>query len=212
MFQKLLESRENDDDLLYGQVVVIAARWVLVVAGLLLALWAPEAITNPEAAGAMVKLQVQVVLILGLAMANFFLHAQVLMKKPLLTSVAYAASAVDIAVISLIVIVGEGFQSGAFVFYFPAVLAISVAFRTGVAFTLTAAAVLTYGLIGLPAINSGDSSAVLVARMLMLAAVAVCGNVYYRNEAGRRQAAEETRSSLQRMDVQELPAHPQLSR
>ena len=64
---------ETADDLAHGQVVIIAARWVLVVAGLILALWDPAPIA---------ELRFQIVFILGLAMVNFYLQAQVLMRRP----------------------------------------------------------------------------------------------------------------------------------
>jgi hypothetical protein len=183
-------------------MVIIAARWMLVGAGLLLALWNPEALTNPDAMG---DLRIQVTLILGLAVANFFLHAQVLMRKPVLAPVAYAASAADIAVISLVVVVNGGFDADPFVFYFPAVLALSVAFRTKVAFTFAGAAIAIYGLISLGTTTS-DDGAVLITRMLMIAAVAVCGNVYWRTERDRRLVGAKTREELRAQVRQEAVA------
>ena len=182
----LKERFESPEELNHGQAVVIAARWILVGAGLLLALW------NPDALG---ELRVQIMLILGLAVGNFFLHSQVLMKKPVSAPVAYAASAADIAVISLIVIAGGGFHSGTYVFFFPALLGLSVAFRTEVTYTLAGAAIVLYGLIALPAL-AGTAGAVLATRLLMMAAIAVCGNVYWRSERDRRRAAVETRDEL----------------
>jgi hypothetical protein len=176
------------EDLQQGQVVIIAARWVLVAAGLLLAAW------NPAELG---ELRVQIVLILGLAVANFFLHTRVLMGRPIHATVVYAASAVDIAVVSLIIIAGDGFASGAFVFYFPALLALSVAFKTEATIVFTGAAIAVYGVIATASvITEGDDWATLIARLMMIAGVAVCGNVYWRIERDRRRAAEEAREEL----------------
>ena len=196
---------KSNEDLAYGQMVIIAARWMLVGAGLLLALWNPEALINPENPDAMGDLRVQVTLILCLAMVNFFLHAQVLMRKPVLAPVAYAASAGDIAVISLSVLVGGGFDANPFVFYFPAVLALSVAFRTQVTFTFAGAAIAAYGLISLGTMGA-DDSATLITQLLMIAAVAFCGNVYWRSERVRRRAAAETREELRAQVRQEVIA------
>jgi len=124
MLRSLMNRTETTDDLAHGQVVIIAARWILVMAGLVLALW------NPAAMG---ELQTQVVLLLGLAGVNFFLHARLLMGRPISTPVVYAASVADLTVISIAIIVGGGFDSGLYVFYFPALLAVSVAFRGEVA-------------------------------------------------------------------------------
>ena len=178
---------EPSEDLHHGQIVVIAARWMLVGAGLLLALWNPAAV--PE-------LKVQLMLILGLAVANFFLHSRVLMGRQVMPAVAYMASAVDIGVISMIIAVGGGFESGAYVFYFPALLALSVAYRTEVTFVFTGAAMVLYGLIASAGILGAEDGATVVTRLLILAAVAVCGNVFYRTERDRRKVAEQTREEL----------------
>jgi hypothetical protein len=170
------------EELTHGQHVIVAARWILVGAGLLLALWNPEA---------MPELRVQIAMILGLAMANFFLHSRLLMGKPVPPAVAYGATAVDIAVISVLVIADGGLASGLYVFYFPALLALSVAFRTEVTAVFAASAIGIYGVVGLPGVVVAEDGAALVTRMLMLAAVAVCGNVYWRVERDRRSAAAE---------------------
>ena len=204
MIEKFKSRAEGAEDLAHGQVVVIAARWILVVAGLGLALISPEAFTNPDAVG---ELRVQIMLIMGLAVANFFLHAQVLMKRPVNAAVAYGSSVVDIAVISLIIIAGNGYDSGAFVFYFPAVLAMSVAFRTEVAFSLAAGAIAVYGAIASPTLLNGEDGATFTTRLLMLAAIAVCGNVYWRVERDRRDQAAKTSGVLQPVDVEAVRTH-----
>lgn len=182
MFSNPNSHGEQTADLAHGQVVIIAARWVLVVAGLMLALW------NPDSLG---ELQVSIVLILGLAVANFFLHAQVLMGKQTLAPVAYAASAADITVISLVLAVGGGFDTIPFVFYFPALLAISVAYPTRVVAAFTGGAVTIYDLIS-TFTAPADEAAVVLTNILMLGAVAVCGHVYSRIESDRRSSGGET--------------------
>ena len=115
-----MRSRESADDLNYGQMVIIAAIWVLVASGLFLALWSPTSV---------VHLRVLIVVILGLSIANFYLHTQVLQRRPALVSVVYGASAVDLISISVIILALGGFDAPHYVFYFPAILAFSVAFR-----------------------------------------------------------------------------------
>ena len=119
MTNKLRISPQDPEDLMYGQSVIVSARWILVVSGLFLALWNP---------GPMSELRVQILFILLLAVANFYLQAQLLMQKPANSGVVYFASAADLAVISVMVILGGGFESNVYVFYFPALLALSVAF------------------------------------------------------------------------------------
>src|SRR5262245_43492587 len=56
-----------------GQLVIVTARWVLVLAGLLLALWSP---------GPIGQIRLHVLTLLILAVGNFYLHAQLLMRRP----------------------------------------------------------------------------------------------------------------------------------
>ena len=175
----LLRLVRGDPDLAHGQMVIIWARWVLVVAGLVLSLWDPTGITD---------LRIQVALVLALAGANFYLHSQVLMRRPAIAPVAYAASAADLAVITLIIFAGDRFASTLFVFYFPAILAYSVAFRTEVTGILTAAVIGIYWVLAMVT-GGGDSPEVLAIRMLMMAGVAFCGNLYWRVERDRRRAS-----------------------
>ncbi len=187
---------ESTDDLAYGQVVIIAARWVLIVAGLVLALWITDDTSN---------LAVQLVVILGLAVGNFYLHSQVLQRRPAMSAVVYAASAGDLTVISLLVGMGGGLESGLFVFYFPAILALSVAFHPRVTAFFAGTTILVYGVIGASTL-SGASGEVLVTRLIMLAAVAVCGSIYWQIERSRRETAAERQESLEAQVRREVPA------
>ena len=179
MFEKVVSRATQGRNVAEGQTVIIAARWILVLAGLMLAVWDPAEIG---------ELRMQIILILGLAGANFYLHAQILTRKPLLPGVALAASAADIAVISLIII-AQGGDSTLFVFYFPALLVISVAFRPLVTVTFAGVAIAIYGMIFAGNFPDVDGQ-VLVTRMLMMAGVAVCGAVYWRLEGNRRREDE----------------------
>ena len=125
-----------------------------------------------------------------------------LMRKPVLAPVVYAASAADIVAISLIVIAGDGYLSPLFVFYLPAVLAISVAFRTEAVVAFTGAAILIYWIISASAFAGVDGVAVAT-RMVVIAGVAVCGNAYWRIERDRRRAAAEMNPSVAADGVQE---------
>src|SRR5712692_9551752 len=75
------------NDLAYGQFVIVTARWILVAAGLLLALWLAESVET---------LRLKVPVILLLAVGNFYVHAGLLRKRPLRDEIAQLASAADI--------------------------------------------------------------------------------------------------------------------
>ena len=187
-------SDEASEDLSAGQIVIITARWVLILAGLIFAL-------APPFPSDLVQLEVNVVVIIVLAMANFFLHMQVLGKRPTLDSVVYASAAVDIAVISIIILTqvaiqgpAAGFTSTIYVFYFPALLAISVAFPRSMTVLYTGATMAIYALIAVG--GSGGDSPVILARLLMMAAVAFVGARYLGIEADRRWTAAQAQQEL----------------
>jgi hypothetical protein len=174
------------EDLALGQGVIVAARWLLVASGLGLAVIAP-----PSAG----TLRTQVLLILALAVCNFALQAQLLRRRRTLAAVAYAASAADIAIITALVVAAGGFGSGLYVFYFPAVLALSVAFPLALTVGYVAAvlaATLGVAWLTMPAGAEPD----LLIRCLMIAAVALCGVVYADIERRRRQRLIEPQEEV----------------
>src|SRR5205085_11412245 len=108
-------------ELARGQLIIVLARWLLVLAGLIVALWSPQRL---------LELQIEVGVLLLVAIANFHLHAQLAQRKPTLKLVAQAASIGDLLVITLLIALQGDATSNLYVFYFPALLAIAVAFRT----------------------------------------------------------------------------------
>lgn len=171
-----------------GQLVVVAARWILVLAGLFLTLWNPDPLPS---------LRFQVGILLLLAVTNFFLHAQLLMRRPTLQPVMVAASVFDIITITLLIATQGGFASNIYIFYFPALLAISVAFPLAVTALYGSSIIGFYTLISLVSgMSMAEDVQILVVRLLMLVAVAFCGVLYQHVEAGRRQAAMWARQGL----------------
>lgn len=191
--QQRLTSTDVSEDLAHGQFVIIAARWILVLAGLVLTLWLPGEIGD---------LRVQIVTLLLLAVVNFYLHAQLLMRRPTADAVAYLASAADLVVITLLVMQGGPSGSNLYIFYFPAIVALSVAFPTELVLSYAGTTILVYASVYVYDLDVDPTSAqgqVLVARLLMIAAVAVCGNVYWRIENRRRRGIHGV------LDTQRVP-------
>ena len=169
-------------DLAHGQVVIVTARWLLITIGLFLL------IVKPTSHVAELRLQIALILLLGLV--NFFLHAHLLKRRPLPEPVAYVASAVDLVVITILVL-SQGGDSPVFVLYFPALLALSVAFEPFVTVGYAIATAGAYGVIAGNAMPAGiDTAPVVLTRVLMLAAVAFCGGVYWYVEHDRRRRLE----------------------
>ena len=188
MTGRLRFSGQDPEDLMYGQSVIVTARWILVVSAFMLALWNP---------GPMGELRTQVLFILLLAVANFYLQAQILMKKPASSGVVYFASAADLAVISVMIILGGGFDSNVYVFYFPALLALSVAFSPAATLLFAGSAAGLYAFISLGSALFGDINLqVMIARLIMMSAIAVCGQIFWRIERDRRGAAVVARQRL----------------
>src|SRR6266540_5044911 len=156
-----------------GQSVIVTARWVLVLSGLILALWNP---------GPIDQIRLHVLALLLLAIGNFYLHAQLLVRRPAVNLIAYTASAADIAVITLLVVSQGGFASPLYIFYFPALLAFSVAFPPARTLGFASVVVGAYACVSLfSAATEADVRGVIL-RIMMLIAVAVAGTLYRRIE------------------------------
>jgi hypothetical protein len=177
----------RSDDLVFGQTVLVWARWILIGTGLVLSFWTPTDLLT---------LQIQLAAIIALAFGNFYLHVQLLRGHPALDTVVYAASVGDLCVVTALVLVQGGYPSPVFVFYFAAVVGISVAFPTVLTAAYTAIVIGVYGIICFATAPSDEFPAVFT-RLLMVAAIAVCGNLFARNESHRRQDAIRIHEELQ---------------
>jgi hypothetical protein len=186
----------RSDDLVFGQTVLVWARWILIGTGLLLSFWSPTDLLT---------LQIQLAAIIALAFGNFYLHVQLLRGHPAIDNVVYAASIGDIAVVTALVIVQTGYPSPVFIFYFAAVVGISVAFPTVLTAAYTAVVIGVYGVICFATAPSDEFPAVFT-RLLMIAAIAVCGNLFARNESHRRQDAIRIHHELQDEAAESVPS------
>lgn len=185
--RRLFRTGKTDakEELTEGQIVIVTARWFLVGAGLVLALW------NPVSIG---PLRLQVLVLLLIAVGNFFLHAQLLKRRGAVDAVAYGASAADLAVITLLVASQGGYDSHLFAFYFPAVLALSVAFNPALTALYAGSTIALYGLICFESLGlrvTSEAVQTIVVRLIMIAAVAFCGALYQQVEATRRETSNE---------------------
>lgn len=182
--QETERSRERDTDLLYGQPVIVTARWIFVVSALILAFWNAETVDS---------LKLQILVIFLLAVENFYVHAQLLTGKPVKSHVVYLSSAADLLLISILILFQGGFNSSLYVFYFPAIAALSVAFSTQQTAEYTAGAISAYATV---CFMGGGDILITISRVLMIVAVAFCGNRYWQIERSRRRVAATTREEL----------------
>lgn len=157
-----------------GHIVIVAARWLLVVAGLAFLLYKPESTT---------ELATGILGVLAIAVSNFWLHTRLLTHQSIDPQWAYWASAADLTVISWLVLIQGSGASKAFVFYYPAVLALSLVFPAAVSALLTSGVV---GFVLLAGITDGADERLLMGRVLTLTAVSLLAARYRDVEARRR--------------------------
>jgi len=180
-------TRGQASDLANGQILIVSARWVLIVTALALSLWSP-------APSDLNWLRLSLFVLLALAVGNFYLHAQILMRRSVPEPVVYAASAADLVVVTVLTAAFGGSDAPMFVFYYPALLAFALVFPLPMTVVFTGAVVWLYTVVSLgdpfrwaSQLDSPDAQ-VLVARLISMVALAVVANQYARVEADRRAA------------------------
>src|SRR6266851_5683323 len=112
------------EDVFFGQVVMIWARWFIILATAIVIFWSASS-TSALALG--------ILPVVALMAMNFYLHGRYLMEQPANRYLIGVASALDLAIISFIVLIGAlgrpGLQSPLFVFYYPVILGFALVFR-----------------------------------------------------------------------------------
>jgi hypothetical protein len=181
-----------EDDLRFGLIVIIWARWSIVIFAFILRLYR---------AADLPMLVITIVGLLVVALINFTLHARILSKRPVNVKWIYAASILDICLISLITGLSGGLHTHIFLYFFPALLGFALVFPGVVTTWFTAAVMVLYSIICLfassPTLRFDGDESILIFRLLALAGVAIVGNRYRFVEGQRRAKALETRKTLQ---------------
>jgi hypothetical protein len=181
-----------EDDLRYGLIVIIWARWSIVIFAFILRLYRATEIPI---------LVITIVGLLAVAMINFALHVRILSKQAPKIRWVYLASIADMCLISLITGLEGGLNTHIFLYYYPAVLGFALVFPGKITTWLTIGVMVLYSGICLlfsePAMKFDGDEAILIFRLMSLLGVAVVGNRYRFVEGQRRAKAAETRQSLQ---------------
>ena len=170
--------REEIEDVWYGQVVTVVARWCLIVAGVLLTLWRADDIND---------VTTPIYLLMGLIALNFFMHGRYLTGMPMRREVVVASCVIDVAVISMVIAAGSwkaegGIDNPSFIFYYPVLLAFALVFpwRLTLLFSCSVLAVYTALVLADSPVLSIDDSEALAARLVTMASTALLGTVYWR--------------------------------
>jgi hypothetical protein len=176
---------EAAEDIFFGQIVMIWARWFLIAAGTIFFLWTAQKST---------QVALGVLPILGLMLLNFFLHGRYLLERPCNVLQITAASTIDVALVSAIVLVWQsdavpgltGLASPFFVLYYPVVLAFAFVMPRRLTLVFTASTAAVYAAMCLPELTSITTLKVLVLRLATLAAMGGIGTFYWRIQRSRR--------------------------
>ena len=183
-----LVDQERAEDIFFGQMVIIAARYFL-IAGLVAVL-----LSSVSSSTQMALIAVPVIVFLAM---NFFLHARYLTEQPANLALVVLTSVVDLVLVTGMVIFapGEhGLGSPFFVLFYPLILAFAFVvprrievLYTGLAMLLCAGS----ALIVAPGILTDTLELKqLVLRLITLAACGGIANFYWRTLRERRRVAQ----------------------
>lgn len=181
--------QEAAEDIFFGQVVIIWARWFVILTGAILALWAANSIS---------ELTIASLFIVALMTVNFFVHGRYLMEKPINRTLTALVSLVDLVIITLIVLAWRGqtgLESPFFIFFYPVLAAFAFVFAPGFTLLYTSLALLSY--VGAVFISDpgfvldAQDIELLITRLITFAAMGGLGTYYWRIQRQRRRLARE---------------------
>ncbi len=177
---------EAQEDVFFGQLVLIVARWFLIAGATVSMVWT---VADPG------QLAMVILPVVALIAMNFFLHGRYLMEQPANQQLIIAASLLDLVLITAMVLVGageKGFGSPFLAFYYVAVLAFGFVVPRKLEIGYTTLAIGSYLLASFLANPGflGDVTDVktLVLRIITLAATGGLANYYWRIQRARRRA------------------------
>jgi hypothetical protein len=181
-----VQDQDQSEDVFFGQVVIIVARYFLIVGILAVAL---------SSLSSSIELTMAVLPVIVFLGMNFFLHGRYLTERPANLRLVILTSVVDLVLVTAIVLVGPGetgLHSPFFVLYYPLVLAFAfvVPRRIEVAYT-SLAVVLCAGAVFISSpgvLVTPLEQKELLLRLVTLAASGGIANYYWRMLRTRRRA------------------------
>jgi hypothetical protein len=186
------KKQAEQEDLFFGQSVILWARWSVIVAGIVLVLWTSSDI------GLLTRTMPFFLVLMAI---NFFLHGRYVMGSPLNRTAVTVASAVDLILITAIIVLWpgvHGLNNQFFVLYFPVVFAFALVFtrKIEVAYTVLAIVLYTGACVftGTVPFDLGGQDKVLVMRVIVIAAMGFLGNYYFRIQRDRLASLSRSQS------------------
>lgn len=182
-------AQEQAEDIFFGQVVIIWARWVFITSVIILSLWASD--TTSE-------IFIAVIPVALLMAMNFYLHARYIIEKPANELLTQIFAYFDLLVVTLLIVLwpdASGAESGFFILYYPLVLAVAFVLPPRVSLIYIVSASLAY-VVGCIAVDASflANSLLLEAvslRTITLAATGVLGAFYWRVQRDRLRSIQD---------------------
>ena len=179
------EITEAQQDVFYGQIVFIWARWIIIVSTLFLILRNARSVAD---------IQIPMIPLVLLIAANFFVHGRFVMRRPANAILLTIATTIDFVFITVIILLGAGGSTGIanpfFVLYYPVLLSYSLVFRRRRTLMMASILIIVYLLICLlipPRVSiANEDEKVLAVRIVMLLVTALLGTMYWRIQRRRR--------------------------
>jgi hypothetical protein len=177
-------TRDAAEDIFFGQLVMILARWALILTAAAHMLWGADDQT---------ALVVGMLPLVAMMALNFYVHGRYLMEQPVNPVFLMTASVLDMAFVTLVIVLApgpRGFASPLFVLYYPLLLAAAFVYPRWFTCAYLLAALAGYVAACLvtsaPFLDDGRQLEILVQRLTVGVATAGLGTYYWRIERRRR--------------------------
>jgi hypothetical protein len=177
-------AQEAAEDIFFGQVVIIFARWFVILGGLIVVLWSATTVQ---------ELTSTISFVVALMAMNFFVHGRYLLEKPANRSVLLGLSFLDLAIVTGIIAAWRGavgLASPFFVFYYPVLAAFAFVFPPRLSFAFSVVAMTAYATVVFrtdPALATRPVDIEEFAvRLITMSATAALATYYWRVQRDRR--------------------------
>jgi hypothetical protein len=175
------KAQEAAEDIFFGQITIIWARWFLIAAGAVIALL--------SAAG-MFQFTITILIVIVLMGINFSMHGRYLIGKPANIFLLLVTSLADILIITFLVLTWSGavgLDSNFFILYYPMLFAFALVFPPSHAILYT---LLTLGLYSATCLFTTSPQLMfsiagfelLSMRLITLGTMGALGTYYYRRQ------------------------------
>jgi hypothetical protein len=189
------KAQEAAEDIFFGQITIIWARWFLIAAGTIIAVLSTVKMS---------QLIIAILTVIVLMTINFAMHGRYLMGKPANMFLLLATNLVDALIITFLVITwngAAGLNSQFFILYYPMLFAFALVFPPTIAILYTVLTLILYTTVCLMTTNpqliySIAGFELLAMRLITLSAMGGLGTYYYRRQ----------RESLRKLTAKPLTA------